>query len=166
MTKYLCSFSHNFDDTDIFIPIRLSRFWHCWTQYFQMAHIMSSLTGTVSDFNTFLWYKSEDMNKKRLFPKFQLIQILLLQVMHDYVHWHCSIDYCVKCTFTIQVHWANDHFKSCVSDIICFDILFFINYEYRKNFCPLFGCTHPHKYHINGSQLAKMKKSIPDMSLP
>ena len=27
-----------------------------------------------------------------LFPKFQLILILHLQVMHDHVHWHCSID--------------------------------------------------------------------------
>ena len=34
--------------------------------------------------------------KKKLFLKFQLIPILHLQVMHDYVHWHCSIDYCVK----------------------------------------------------------------------
>ena len=34
--------------------------------------------------------------KKRSFPKFQLIPIFLLQIMHDYVLWHCSIDYCVK----------------------------------------------------------------------
>ena len=34
--------------------------------------------------------------KKGLLPKFRLIPILRLQVMHDYVHWHCSIDYCVK----------------------------------------------------------------------
>ena len=48
--------------------------------------------------NFFLWCKSEDMNKKRPFPKFWLIQILCLQVMHDYscMHWHCPIDYCVK----------------------------------------------------------------------
>ena len=31
------------------------------------------------------------IKKKRLLPKFQLIPILRLQVMHDYVHWHCSI---------------------------------------------------------------------------
>ena len=37
--------------------------------------------------------QSEDINKKRLFPKFQLIPILRLQVMHDYVHLYCSIDY-------------------------------------------------------------------------
>ena len=33
---------------------------------------------------------------QKLFPKFRLIQILCLQVTHDYVHWHCSIDFCVK----------------------------------------------------------------------
>ena len=30
--------------------------------------------------------KEEEEKKKSLFPKFQLIQILPLQVMHDYVH--------------------------------------------------------------------------------
>ena len=33
---------------------------------------------------------------KKLFPKFQLILTVRLQIMHDYVHWNCSIDYCVK----------------------------------------------------------------------
>ena len=41
-----------------------------------------------------------DMNhkifKKMLFLKFQLILIILrLQVIHDYVYWHGSIEYCV-----------------------------------------------------------------------
>ena len=36
------------------------------------------------------------LTKKRLFPKFQLIPILRLQVTHDYVHWLCSIDCSVK----------------------------------------------------------------------
>ena len=43
-----------------------------------------------------LWHKSEDTNKNRLFLKFHLILILHLHVMHDYVHWLCSIDYCIK----------------------------------------------------------------------
>ena len=46
--------------------------------------------------NIFLWHKSEDIDKKCLLPKFQLIPISHLQVMHYYVHWHCSRDYCVK----------------------------------------------------------------------
>ena len=46
--------------------------------------------------NIFLWHESEDINIKSLLPKFQLIPILRLQVMHDYVHWYCSIGYCVK----------------------------------------------------------------------
>ena len=36
------------------------------------------------------------LNKKSLFPKFQLIPILNLQVMHDYVVFHCSIDYSIE----------------------------------------------------------------------
>ena len=40
--------------------------------------------------------KTNKQTNKSLLPKFQLIPIFLLQVMHDYVHWHCSIDYCVK----------------------------------------------------------------------
>ena len=43
--------------------------------------------GIFSDFNKIiLWHKSTDIKKKRLFPKFQLILIFRLQVMHDYVH--------------------------------------------------------------------------------
>ena len=50
--------------------------------------------------NIFLWHESEDTEKKReITSKFQLIPLLRLQVMYDYIHWHCSIDYgtvCVK----------------------------------------------------------------------
>ena len=38
----------------------------------------------------------EDNNEKRLFSKFQFTPIFCFQVMHDYVHQYCSIDYCVK----------------------------------------------------------------------
>ena len=53
-----------------------------------------TIKGIFGDFNsTFLWYKSDDINEKKLFPKFQLILTFRLQIMHDYVHWPCSIDY-------------------------------------------------------------------------
>ena len=45
--------------------------------------------------NVFLWHESEDINKKILFPKFQLIPILRFQVMHDYVCFIAPLDYCV-----------------------------------------------------------------------
>ena len=45
--------------------------------------------------NIILWHESEDINKKRLFPKFQMIPILHFQDMHDYVCFIASIDYCV-----------------------------------------------------------------------
>ena len=32
--------------------------------------------------------KTKNQKKNRLFPKFQLISILRLQVLHEYVHWH------------------------------------------------------------------------------
>ena len=55
------------------------------------------LKGIFSDSNNiFLWYESEDINKKSLFPKFQLIPILRFQVMHDYVCSIAPIDYCVE----------------------------------------------------------------------
>ena len=41
--------------------------------------------------------------QKSLLPKFQLIPILRLQGMHDYVHWHCSIDYCVKLSLVYEI---------------------------------------------------------------
>ena len=46
--------------------------------------------------NIFLWYESEDINKKRLFPKFQLIPILHFRVMHDYVRFIAPIGHCVE----------------------------------------------------------------------
>ena len=61
--------------------------------------------GIVSDFNivflTLSFYDTDQKilkkkKKKMLFPKFQLIPILHLQVMHDLVHWHCPKDYWVK----------------------------------------------------------------------
>ena len=58
------------------------------------------MKGIFSDFNNiFLWHKSEDINQKSLFPKFQLIPILRFQVMHDYMLYVCfiaPIDYCVE----------------------------------------------------------------------
>ena len=41
-------------------------------------------------------HKSEDINNKSLFPKFQLIPILRVQVMYDYVCFIAPIDYCVE----------------------------------------------------------------------
>ena len=69
------------------------------THFAWSHHIFLSfnLKGIVSDSNNiFLWQKLEDIKEKRLFPKFQSIPIICLQVMHDYVQCYCSIDYCVK----------------------------------------------------------------------
>ena len=53
--------------------------------------------GIFSDSNIiFLWYESEDINKKSLFSKFQLIPILHFQVMHAYVCFIAPIDYSVE----------------------------------------------------------------------
>ena len=55
------------------------------------------LKGIFSDSNNiFLWYESEDINKKSLFPKFQLIPILHFRVMYDYVRFIAPIGYCVE----------------------------------------------------------------------
>ena len=56
-----------------------------------------SIKGIVTDSNNiFLWHESEDINKKSLFPKFQLIPSSNFQVMHDYVCFIAPIDYCVE----------------------------------------------------------------------
>ena len=53
--------------------------------------------GIFSDSNNiFLWYESEDINKKSLFPKFQFIPILHFRVMHDYVRFIAPIGYRVE----------------------------------------------------------------------
>ena len=55
------------------------------------------LKGIVSDSNNiFLWHESEDINKKSLFPKIQLIPMSPFQVMHNYVCFIAPIDYCVE----------------------------------------------------------------------
>ena len=48
--------------------------------------------------NQKIWIKKKKRKKKErsLVLKFQLIPILCFQVMHDYVHWHCSIDDCAN----------------------------------------------------------------------
>ena len=46
--------------------------------------------------NIFLWHESEDITKKSLFPKFQLIPILRFLVMHDYGYFIAPIDYYVE----------------------------------------------------------------------
>ena len=50
--------------------------------------------GIVSDSNNiFLWHEPEDINKKDNFQNFGWFQFYVYKLMHDYVHWHCSIDY-------------------------------------------------------------------------
>ena len=52
----------------------------------QMEFPNKHIKGIVSDSNNIiLWHESEDINKKSLFPKCQLLPILRFQVMHDYV---------------------------------------------------------------------------------
>ena len=85
---------------DLKLAVTSMRFGSNWgsgpTDFFCAQHV-PYVGGKVSDsHNIFLWHISEDINNKRLFPKFQLIPILCLLVMHDYVHWQCSIDCCVE----------------------------------------------------------------------
>ena len=54
------------------------------------------------------------------FPKFQLIPILCFQVLYDYVHWHCSVDYRTKSILVDETSCEN-----------CFDFTlkwFLLNY--------------------------------------
>ena len=71
---------------------------HCEYMYMRIKWTRNGkLKGIVTDSNNiFLWHESEDINKKSLFPKFQLIPSSNFQVMHDYVCFIAPIDYCVK----------------------------------------------------------------------
>ena len=73
-------------------------FLHLFVALLQEAHFAEGIKGIFSDFhNIFFMHKSEDINKKSLFPNFQLIPILCFQVMHDYVCFIAPIlDYCVE----------------------------------------------------------------------
>ena len=52
--------------------------------YFKMRFLWQVFIGVVSDSNIiFLWHESEDINKKDLFPKFQLSPMSPFQVLHD-----------------------------------------------------------------------------------
>ena len=56
-----------------------------------------NIKGIFSDSNNIvLWYESEDINKKSLFPKFQFIPILHFRVIHDYVRFIAPIGYRVE----------------------------------------------------------------------
>ena len=62
--------------------------------YIESGDKKRKLKGIFSDSNDIVsWHESEDINEKSLFPKFQLIQILCFQVMHDYVCFIAPIDY-------------------------------------------------------------------------
>ena len=64
---------------------------------FPVQQLKILLKGIVTDSNNiFLCHESEDINKKSLFPKFQLIPSSNFQVMHDYVCFIAPIDYCVE----------------------------------------------------------------------
>ena len=70
---------------------------HVFQFIMKQSNQFRTLTGIFSDSNNiFLWYESADINKKSLFPKYQLIPILRFQVMHDYVYFIAPIDYCVE----------------------------------------------------------------------
>ena len=61
--------------------------------------------------NIILWHESEDILKKKLFPKFQLIPILRFHVMHDYVRFIAPIDYCVELSLVDETFCENcSHF--------------------------------------------------------
>ena len=52
--------------------------------------------GIVSGSNIFLWHESDNINKKVISKISVDSNFMLTSLVQDYVHWHCSIDYCVK----------------------------------------------------------------------
>ena len=63
------------------IPYRTDDFHHLTEEYLVIPATSFHDLKKVKNQN-----KNENINEKRLFPKFQLIPVFRLQVMHDYVH--------------------------------------------------------------------------------
>ena len=82
--------------TAFFFPILTTPFETKFKSFKTISSFLLIVKEVFSDSSIILWQESKDINKKKLLPKFQLIPVLRLKVMHDYVHWHCSIDYCVR----------------------------------------------------------------------
>ena len=69
-----------------------------WRRFVHLqSKSVGKFKGIFSDCNSiFIWHESKDINRKSLFPKFQLISMLRFQVMHDYMYFIAPIDYCVE----------------------------------------------------------------------
>ena len=68
-----------------------------------MYHISAkhlTIKGIFSDSKN-IWHKSDDIDNKRLFPKFQSILIFGLQVMHDYVAYIVLLRLPAMCLITM-----------------------------------------------------------------
>ena len=79
----------------------------------------SRFKGIISDSdNKFLWHESKDINKKSLFPKFQLIPISRFQVMHDYGLTHSKTPENTKlCCQACNSHTFSWPYHPCTSKI-------------------------------------------------
>ena len=62
--------------------------------------MIQKILATVKQTNKVMNKQTNKTKQKRLFPKFQLIPILRLQVMHDHVHWH---NLCIGSTITLMI---------------------------------------------------------------
>ena len=86
---------------------------HCFTSttidWFILKEESVILTTSFYDINQKILTPKKKRKKKKLFANIQLIQILRLQVMYKYVHWHCSIDYCVKLSLVDETLCENCH---------------------------------------------------------
>ena len=69
------------------------------------------LTASFYDMNQNIFFK------KKLFPQFLLIAILHFQVMHNYIHWHCPIDYHIELILVDQTEQTDD---TCIKTVINF----------------------------------------------
>ena len=71
--------------------------WIATIQYWPIVCYGCWIKGLFHDSNNIiLWHDSKDINKKSLLQKFELILILCLQVMHNYVWFITPIDCCVE----------------------------------------------------------------------
>ena len=80
--------------------------------FINMIFFFLNLKEVFSDSNIIvLWHYSEDINKRSLFPKFQVIPIWHFQVMRDHLCFIAPIDNCVELSLMDKTFCENcSHF--------------------------------------------------------
>ena len=95
--------------------------------------LQSVIKQTVSDSNNIFFITYQKILTKKVTGKISDDSNLGLQVMNNYVHWHCSTDYCVKLNPVNETSSENcSYFKQKWFLLIFFGEMSFLEESYKK----------------------------------